>query len=94
MVQQGLQQLSIADQADKYPSQLSTGQKQRVAILRSVLLEPKFILLDEPTSALDQQSTKDVIDLILQLQKSGLGIIVVTHDEEVAKQLSHKIILL
>lgn len=89
-----LKKLSIEDKAFQYPHQLSGGQKQRAAIARSIVLNPKFICFDEPTSALDIDSSNDVKEIIKDLAKMDLGILVVTHDISLAENLTSKIIKL
>ena len=80
-----LASLGIKDQADKLPALLSGGQKQRVAIARALLLNPDIILADEPTGALDSKTAKDVLGILVELNKNGKTIIVITHDPEVSK---------
>ncbi|MEZ4523783.1 MAG: ABC transporter ATP-binding protein [Thermomicrobiales bacterium] len=79
-----LQQLGIADQADKLPSELSGGQRQRVALARALVNEPSLLLADEPTGNLDSGSAADVLDLIRTIHAQGRTIIMVTHDPKVA----------
>ncbi|MCI5773837.1 MAG: ATP-binding cassette domain-containing protein [Erysipelotrichaceae bacterium] len=94
IILQALKNLSIEDKSQQYPFQLSGGQKQRVAIARSILLNPAFICFDEPTSALDKDTTNDVKAIIKHLATMNMGIVIVTHDEEFAKDISTKIIRL
>jgi len=74
-----LQKVQIADQARKYPGQLSGGQQQRVAIARSLCMNPNVMLFDEPTSALDPEMIKEVLDVMIDLAREGMTMIVVTH---------------
>ena len=75
-----LERVGVADQAEKYPAQLSGGQQQRVAIARALAMEPKVMLFDEPTSALDPEMINEVLDVMIGLAKSGMTMIVVTHE--------------
>ncbi|MGL4874077.1 MAG: ABC transporter ATP-binding protein [Clostridium sp.] len=81
-----LEKLSISSEKDKLPSELSGGQNQRVAIGRALINNPKIILADEPTGALDKETSFQVMDILLKLNKEGKTIIIVTHDEEIAKK--------
>jgi general L-amino acid transport system ATP-binding protein len=80
-----LERVGIPEQADKYPGQLSGGQQQRVAIARALAMEPKIMLFDEPTSALDPEMIKEVLDAMTTLAKSGMTMLVVTHEMGFAK---------
>ena len=84
----GLQELFL-----RYPHQVSGGQAQRAAIARALLRKPKFILADEPTGALDNETSSQIIDLLMRFKEDGCGLIVVTHNEQVAKAMSRKISL-
>src|SRR5687767_3853005 len=75
-----LERVGVAQQAAKYPAQLSGGQQQRVAIARALAMEPKVMLFDEPTSALDPEMIKEVLDVMVDLAKRGMTMIVVTHE--------------
>jgi len=75
-----LDRIGLADQADKYPAQLSGGQQQRVAIARALAMEPKALLFDEPTSALDPEMINEVLEVMQQLARDGMTMIVVTHE--------------
>lgn len=81
-----LERFHLADQAVKKPAQLSGGQKQRIAICRAVAIRPEFLLLDEPTSALDPEYTSEVLDLIGELRREGMRLILVTHEMGFARQ--------
>ena len=84
--------LGLSDKANNYPCELSGGQKQRVAIGRALALNPKLMCFDEPTSALDPSLTLDVAKLIKSLSKTGMSMLVITHDMEFAKLVSDKIV--
>ena len=75
-----LERVGIPEQAEKYPGQLSGGQQQRVAIARALAMQPKIMLFDEPTSALDPEMIKEVLDVMIELAKSGMTMLVVTHE--------------
>ena len=85
-----LAELELADKKDARISRLSGGQKQRVAIARALMLNPNILCFDEPTSALDIKATKNVAQTISKLKEKGLGIIVVTHDQDFIRQLDGK----
>ncbi|MBQ9987240.1 MAG: amino acid ABC transporter ATP-binding protein, partial [Erysipelotrichales bacterium] len=89
-----LEEMGILDKKDSYPSTLSGGQRQRVAIVRACMLEPKILCFDEPTSALDPESTKQVARLIEKLASREIGILIVTHDESLAKELDARVVRL
>lgn len=88
-----LERVGIPEQADKYPGQLSGGQQQRVAIARALAMEPKIMLFDEPTSALDPEMIKEVLDVMKELAKTGMTMIVVTHEMNFAQEVADRIIL-
>jgi general L-amino acid transport system ATP-binding protein len=75
-----LERVGIPEQAQKFPGQLSGGQQQRVAIARALAMQPKIMLFDEPTSALDPEMIKEVLDVMVGLAKSGMTMLVVTHE--------------
>ena len=75
-----LERVGIPEQANKFPGQLSGGQQQRVAIARALAMQPKIMLFDEPTSALDPEMIKEVLDVMVELAKSGMTMLVVTHE--------------
>ena len=88
-----LERVGIPEQADKFPGQLSGGQQQRVAIARALAMEPKVMLFDEPTSALDPEMIKEVLDVMKELAKSGMTMIVVTHEMGFAKEVADRVML-
>jgi len=88
-----LERVGIPEQADKFPGQLSGGQQQRVAIARALAMEPKIMLFDEPTSALDPEMLKEVLDVMKELAKSGMTMIVVTHEMGFAKEVADRVML-
>jgi len=79
-----LEKVGIAEWADHLPSELSGGQKQRVAIARSLIAQPKVILADEPTGALDSQTSFEVMELLRDVNKSGITVIIVTHEHDIS----------
>src|SRR4029079_13500221 len=81
---QYLERVGLRDWADHTPSEMSGGQKQRVAIARALISKPRLILADEPTGALDSTTSKQIMDLITEINASGITVLVVTHDPEVA----------
>jgi len=81
-----LEKVGLKDWAHHYPNELSGGQRQRVAIARALITQPKIILADEPTGALDSKTTVEVLDMLKDLHKQGMTIIVVTHELDVARQ--------
>lgn len=89
-----LEKVQIAEQAKKYPGQLSGGQQQRVAIARSLCMNPKIMLFDEPTSALDPEMIKEVLDVMIDLAKEGMTMIVVTHEMGFAKSVAHRVLFM
>ncbi len=86
-----LERVGIPEQADKYPGQLSGGQQQRLAIARALAMQPKIMLFDEPTSALDPEMIKEVLDVMVELARSGITMIVITHEMGFAKEVSNRI---
>ncbi|MCB9246318.1 MAG: ABC transporter ATP-binding protein [Flavobacteriales bacterium] len=86
-----LEKVGLSDWADHQPSEMSGGQKQRVAIARALISDPKVILADEPTGALDSVTSQEVMDLIVEINKQGKTILIVTHEHDVAEQC-HRII--
>jgi len=89
-----LDRVGIAHLASKFPGQISGGQKQRVAIARSLAMEPKIMLFDEPTSALDPEMIKEVLDVMIDLAKSGMTMICVTHEMQFAHQVADRVVFM
>ena len=89
-----LEKVHIAEQAKKYPGQLSGGQQQRVAIARSLCMNPQVMLFDEPTSALDPEMIKEVLDVMIELAREGMTMIVVTHEMGFAKSVAHRVMFM
>ncbi len=85
-----LERVGIPEQADKTPGQLSGGQQQRVAIARALAMQPKIMLFDEPTSALDPEMIKEVLDVMIELARSGMTMIVVTHEMGFAREVADR----
>ncbi|MBL0716016.1 MAG: amino acid ABC transporter ATP-binding protein [Desulfosarcina sp.] len=91
---QTLEKVRIAEQAQKYPGQLYGGQQQRVAIARSLCMAPKVMLFDEPTSALDPEMIKEVLDVMIDLAREGMTMIVVSHEMGFAKSVAHRVLFM
>jgi glutamate transport system ATP-binding protein len=89
-----LERVGVAHQAHKYPAQLSGGQQQRVAIARSLAMDPKVMLFDEPTSALDPEMINEVLDVMVELARSGMTMIVVTHEMGFARNVANRVVFL
>jgi len=89
-----LDRVGIPEQAEKFPGQLSGGQQQRVAIARSLAMEPRVMLFDEPTSALDPEMIKEVLDVMKELARSGITMMVVTHEMGFAREVADRIIFM
>jgi len=89
-----LERVGIADQAEKYPAQLSGGQQQRAAIVRALAMEPKIMLFDEPTSALDPEMIGEVLDVMRELARSGMTMLVVTHEMGFARDVADRVIFM
>jgi len=89
-----LEKVQIAEQALKYPGQLSGGQQQRVAIARSLCMSPNVMLFDEPTSALDPEMIKEVLDVMIDLAREGMTMLVVTHEMGFAKSVAHRVLFM
>ena len=89
-----LERVGLSDKADKYPAQLSGGQQQRVAIARALNMHPKVMLFDEPTSALDPEMIQEVLEVIIDLAKSGITMLVVTHEMGFAKEAADRVIFI
>ena len=89
-----LERVGVGHQAAKYPAQLSGGQQQRVAIARSLAMDPKVMLFDEPTSALDPEMINEVLDVMIQLAKSGMTMIVITHEMGFARRAADRVVFM
>jgi len=89
-----LDRVGIAHQADKYPAQLSGGQQQRVAIARALAMHPKVMLFDEPTSALDPEMINEVLDVMVDLAKEGMTMVVVTHEMGFARKAADRVVFM
>ena len=89
-----LEKVQIAEQAQKFPGQLSGGQQQRVAIARSLCMAPNVMLFDEPTSALDPEMIKEVLDVMIELAREGMTMLVVTHEMGFAKSVAHRVLFM
>ena len=87
-----LTRIGLADKADAYPTQLSGGQKQRIAIVRSLAMNPDVMLFDEPTSALDPEMVGEVLELMKQLARDGMTMVVVTHEMGFAKEVATRVV--
>jgi len=88
---QYLERVGLRDWAEHTPSEMSGGQKQRVAIARALIAKPRLILADEPTGALDSETSKQIMDLLSEIHQSGITVLVVTHDAEVASRTQRTI---
>ena len=86
--------INLKDKANVYPSTLSGGQKQRIAIIRALAMEPSVLLFDEPTSALDPEMVKEVLDLMKNVAKQNITMVIVTHEMNFAKEVADKIIFM
>jgi general L-amino acid transport system ATP-binding protein len=89
-----LDRVKIPEQADKYPGQLSGGQQQRVAIARALAKRPKVMLFDEPTSALDPEMIKEVLDVMVELAREGMTMVVVTHEMGFARTVADRVVFM
>ena len=89
-----LERVGIASQADKYPAQLSGGQQQRVAIARALAMDPMVMLFDEPTSALDPEMINEVLDVMTSLARSGMTMVVVTHEMGFARRAADRVVFM
>ena len=87
-----LERVGLADRANAYPSQLSGGQKQRIAIVRALAMNPDVMLFDEPTSALDPEMVGEVLEVMKQLARDGMTMVVVTHEMGFAREVGTKIV--
>ena len=89
-----LERVGVRDQADKVPAQLSGGQQQRAAIARSLAMHPKVMLFDEPTSALDPEMIQEVLNVIAELAKEGMTMLIVTHEMNFARRVADRVIFM
>ena len=89
-----LERVGLADKANAYPEQLSGGQKQRIAIVRSLAMDPEVMLFDEPTSALDPEMVGEVPDLMKQLAREGMTMVVVTHEMGFAREVGTRVVFI
>ncbi len=89
-----LERVGLTDKADAYPAQLSGGQKQRVAIVRALAMKPKLMLFDEPTSALDPEMVGEVLDVMKELAKEGMTMVVVTHEMGFAREVGSRVLFM
>ena len=89
-----LSRVGLADKADEYPRKLSGGQKQRLAIVRALAMQPEVMLFDEPTSALDPEMVKEVLNVIMDLTRSGMTILIVTHEMGFAREVSDRVLFI
>jgi general L-amino acid transport system ATP-binding protein len=94
LARQYLERVHIPEQAMKYPGQLSGGQQQRVAIARALCMNPRIMLFDEPTSALDPEMIKEVLDVMVELARSGMTMIVVTHEMAFARSVADRMVFM
>lgn len=92
--EQLLKRVGLFDKRDVFPNKLSGGQKQRLAIIRALAMDPHVILFDEPTSALDPEMVKEVLDVIKNLARTGITIVIVTHEMAFAKEISDRILFM
>ena len=89
-----LERVGLADRANAYPSQLSGGQKQRIAIVRALCMDPEVMLFDEPTSALDPEMVGEVLEVMKELAKEGMTMVVVTHEMGFAREVADRVIFM
>jgi polar amino acid transport system ATP-binding protein len=89
-----MERVGLSDKVDSYPAQLSGGQQQRVAIARGLCMRPKIMLFDEPTSALDPEMIQEVLDVMVNLAKEGMTMIVVTHEMGFAREVAKRILFM
>jgi ABC-type polar amino acid transport system ATPase subunit len=89
-----LEMVGLSDKREEFPAKLSGGQKQRLAIVRALAMDPKVLLFDEPTSALDPEMVKDVLEVIRNLVKSGMTIVIVTHEMGFAREVSDRVLFM
>ena len=89
-----LRRVGLEDKAEEYPRKLSGGQKQRLAIVRALAMQPEVMLFDEPTSALDPEMVKEVLNVIMDLTRSGMTILIVTHEMAFAREVSDRVLFI
>jgi polar amino acid transport system ATP-binding protein len=89
-----LARVNLSEKADAYPAQLSGGQKQRVAIARALAMDPEIMLFDEPTSALDPEMVGEVLDVMKDLAKSGMTMVIVTHEMGFAREVASRVLFI
>mgnify|MGYP000765191198 FL=1 len=89
-----LRRVGLGDKANEYPRKLSGGQKQRLAIVRAMAMKPEVMLFDEPTSALDPEMVKEVLNVIRELTRSGMTILIVTHEMGFAREISDRVLFI
>ena len=89
-----LERVGLTDKADAYPNQLSGGQKQRVAIVRALAMKPKVMLFDEPTSALDPEMVGEVLEVMKDLAREGMTMVVVTHEMGFAREVGSRVLFM
>ena len=94
MARQLLERVGLSDRADAYPNQLSGGQKQRIAIVRALCMQPDVMLFDEPTSALDPEMVGEVLEVMKQLAREGMTMVVVTHEMGFAREVGDRVIFM
>ena len=92
--QELLARVNLAEKADAYPAQLSGGQKQRVAIARALAMDPEIMLFDEPTSALDPEMVGEVLDVMKDLAKAGMTMVIVTHEMGFAREVATRVLFM
>ena len=92
--QELLERVNLAEKADAYPAQLSGGQKQRVAIARALAMDPEIMLFDEPTSALDPEMVGEVLDVMKDLARSGMTMVIVTHEMGFAREVASRVLFI
>ena len=89
-----LERVGIPDKADRFPAELSGGQQQRVAIARALAMEPRALLFDEPTSALDPEMINEVLDVMIELARDGMTMLVVTHEMGFARRAADRVVFM
>ena len=94
MAKKLLDRVGLLEKVDSYPRQLSGGQKQRVAIVRALMMQPEIMLFDEITAALDPEMVREVLDVVLELAKGGMTMLIVTHEMQFAKAIADRVIFM